>query len=426
MKNNARHQEALSALRLQYAESLAAEVAPLNFARDCLIANVHDEAAHKELARQAHRLAGSAGSFGFHEVSRIAGDIERRLEQGEIRQNGLAVLIDGIDRLKAALGDAQSTGLAKPPEIWGQTPQDASPAREPAALQPPAGLAPSPPLPGPNPFPAMGPAIGDTAKRNTSDDAAKTEAAPARKRRLLVIEDDPTMAHLLESLMGAEVETEVLAEGGAAPATARRFKPDLILLDYDLPDGSGLDIISRLQSEEALRSIPIMMMTSNNDPDTVIAAFNAGARDYFTKPFEPVSFVNHIRNVLARTDYTIMIVDDDPAICQLMDYRFEALGVRCTAAANGLEALDMIRESPPDLIILDRMMPGLDGAGVLFELKSDPVLQEIPVIILTVRNNAGDGYKWLQRGAIDFIPKPFDPEELILRASRALKIEHVA
>ena len=417
MTNNARHEHALSALRAQYAESLAAETAPLEFARACLIANVDDAAAHRELARQAHRLAGSAGSFGFHEISRIAGDIERRLDAGAVTHHGLAMLIDEIDRLKIALGQARGAGAADP-YLASEQPSGAE--VPPAPVEPaPVSSVPAPPS---NPFPITG---QGTAATDRSHDT-EPDTGAGRKRRLLVIEDDPTVAHLLESLMGAEVDTEVLAEGGEASDTARRFKPDLILLDYDLPDGSGLDIIRKLHEDAALRSIPIMMMTSNNDPDTVIAAFNAGVRDYFTKPFEPISFVNHIRNVLARTDYTIMIVDDDPAICQLMDYRFEALGVRCTAAGDGLEALDMIRENPPDLIILDRVMPGLDGAGVLFELKSDPALQQIPVIVLTVRNNAGDGYKWLQRGAIDFIPKPFDPEELILRASRALKIENVA
>ena len=116
----------------------------------------------------------------------------------------------------------------------------------------------------------------------------------------------------------------------------------------------------------------------------------------------------------------ILAVDDQAHIARLMEVNLTRAGFAVTLAYDGVEALEKVREAPPDLVILDVMLPKLDGFEVLRRLKADPVTEPIPVIILTAKTEADDALQGYSGGAHWYLTKPFDPEQLILFVNNVL------
>lgn len=116
----------------------------------------------------------------------------------------------------------------------------------------------------------------------------------------------------------------------------------------------------------------------------------------------------------------VLICDDDPLLLQLMQYRLEARGYQVVRAADGLEAFAAVIAERPNLIVLDAMMPKAGGFEVLARIKADPSLADTPVIMLTALKGEKDIVAALQKGADDYLVKPFIPEELLARLSRLL------
>lgn len=116
----------------------------------------------------------------------------------------------------------------------------------------------------------------------------------------------------------------------------------------------------------------------------------------------------------------ILVCDDDELLVDLLEYRLTARGFEVIVARDGLQAVSMADEQKPDAIILDMMMPGLDGNRVLNHLRSNDATAKIPVVMLTARKNEQDIVGALELGANDYLVKPFIPEELITRLSRLL------
>ncbi len=117
----------------------------------------------------------------------------------------------------------------------------------------------------------------------------------------------------------------------------------------------------------------------------------------------------------------VLVVDDDPDIVQFVRMNLELEGFEAETAENGRIALDMAKARPPDLVLLDVMMPEMDGLTVLRRLRSSPATANIPVIILTAKALAEDRVKGLDLGADDYITKPFDLDELIARVKTVLR-----
>ena len=116
----------------------------------------------------------------------------------------------------------------------------------------------------------------------------------------------------------------------------------------------------------------------------------------------------------------ILIVEDEANIVKLISIRLERLGHSISSADNGVTALNIAREMTPDLILLDVMIPALNGFQVLQQLKADPATAPIPVLMLTARGHERDIVAGLEGGADDYIIKPFSFPELISRVSSAL------
>jgi diguanylate cyclase (GGDEF)-like protein len=117
----------------------------------------------------------------------------------------------------------------------------------------------------------------------------------------------------------------------------------------------------------------------------------------------------------------VLVVDDDPDILQFVQVNLEVEGYNAEAAGDGRQALDAARATPPDLVLLDVMMPEMDGLTVLRRLRSAPATANVPVILLTAKALAEDRVAGLDLGADDYITKPFDVEELMARVRSVLR-----
>ncbi len=116
----------------------------------------------------------------------------------------------------------------------------------------------------------------------------------------------------------------------------------------------------------------------------------------------------------------ILAVDDEPELTDLMHYHLVRAGHQVTTAANGWEAIHSVRANRPDIILLDLMLPDLDGFGVCEILRRDPATATIPIIIVSAWASTDSRNLGLELGALDYITKPFSPPELVARVNRLL------
>jgi putative two-component system response regulator len=122
---------------------------------------------------------------------------------------------------------------------------------------------------------------------------------------------------------------------------------------------------------------------------------------------------------------TVLMVDDNPANLQVLQSILEGQGCRLLTARNGASALSVAATEKPDLILLDIMMPEMDGFGICRNLKADPTTFEIPVIFLVAPERTEDKVRGLEMGAVDYITKPFQPEEVIARVTTHLTLRYL-
>jgi phosphate regulon transcriptional regulator PhoB len=118
---------------------------------------------------------------------------------------------------------------------------------------------------------------------------------------------------------------------------------------------------------------------------------------------------------------TVLVVDDERDIVELVRYHLEKEGFRCLVAADGAAALRLAREARPDVLVLDRMLPGLDGLEVTRQLRRDAATARLPIIMLTARADEVDRVVGLEVGADDYVVKPFSPRELVARVRALLR-----
>ena len=116
----------------------------------------------------------------------------------------------------------------------------------------------------------------------------------------------------------------------------------------------------------------------------------------------------------------ILAVDDEPDLIELMRFHLVRAGHDVATAANGWEALDAVRLNRPDIILLDLMLPDLDGFGVCEMLRRDPATATIPIIIISAWASADSRHLGLELGALDYITKPFSPKELVSRVNQLM------
>src|SRR6266508_1995610 len=117
----------------------------------------------------------------------------------------------------------------------------------------------------------------------------------------------------------------------------------------------------------------------------------------------------------------VLVVEDDPDIADLIGHYLQKAGHTVETVASGTTALMRVKESPPEIILLDLMLPGMDGLLVCQSLRNDPATAAIPIIMLTARGEEAERVTGLELGADDYVTKPFSPRELTARVAALLR-----
>ncbi len=215
---------------------------------------------------------------------------------------------------------------------------------------------------------------------------------------VLVVEDDPAAANLLSVyLVRGGYRAEVATNGPEALEKARRLSPLAITLDILLPGMDGWEVLRGLKSDPATRDIPVVVVSVVSNRDL---GYALGAVDYFVKPVDRQALLDR----LARYTFTskvqvrevrILVVDDDPGARELLSSILAPAGFHVEMAADGAEGVRLARENPPDLILLDLMMPGISGFDAIEILKADPRTRDIPILVVTAKDLTEDDKKVL-------------------------------
>ena len=117
----------------------------------------------------------------------------------------------------------------------------------------------------------------------------------------------------------------------------------------------------------------------------------------------------------------IVVIEDEPDIIEIISYNLKREGYNVISVDRGDEGLNVIRNQSPNLVILDLMLPGMDGLSICQQLKSDPIVRDIPVIIISAKGEESDVVIGLELGADDYLAKPFSPRELVARVKAVLR-----
>jgi DNA-binding response OmpR family regulator len=184
---------------------------------------------------------------------------------------------------------------------------------------------------------------------------------------------------------------------------------------------NGLELLAGLRPQEGHVASPVVMMLGAHEANQITHLVAAGMRDYVMKPFDTGVVADRIHSLLQRQRPVVLIADDDPLICEIFKTKLRQRGVDVSVANSGMQALDMAKRLRPHAIILDRSMPRLDGMQVLSSIRSDALLSNTPVLILSARRKDSDIADGLARGADDYICKPFLPDNVVERCLTLLR-----
>jgi CheY-like chemotaxis protein len=203
---------------------------------------------------------------------------------------------------------------------------------------------------------------------------------------VLMIEDDPAAAELLGRQLEANgFRTQVARTGTAALAMARELRPAAITLDILLPELDGWEVMTRLKRDPLTSDIPIVVVSVVDNPELGMAL---GAIDYFVKPIDGKELVARLSRFHFKhsNGTTVLVVDDDAANRLWLTNVLEPAGFAVINAAGGREGIQIAKSKCPDLVLLDLMMPDVNGFAVVEALRADPATRHVPIMILTARH----------------------------------------
>ena len=248
--------------------------------------------------------------------------------------------------------------------------------------------------------------------------------------RILIIEDNATNMELMVYLLRAFGYTPLAAyDGEEGVRMARSELPDLIICDVHLPKLDGYGVVAELKKDPQLRKIPALAVTALAMVGDRERLLEAGFNGYIGKPIEPDLFVAELESFLpgapstpVKNDIaTILIVDDHVLNREFLTALLGYGGHRLLEAANGADALDVMRTERPDLIISDILMPNMDGYEFVTRVHEDPALADVPIIFYTATYREKEATLLAQACGVRWVlPKPSDPDVITRTVNEAL------
>lgn len=251
--------------------------------------------------------------------------------------------------------------------------------------------------------------------------ATQGDAILFKRKRILLAYNDRWITDLVKSLLEPEFEVVAVQRRIEIYETLRQQAIDFAIFEDGFEDSKAIDVLGDIRALKQGQSVPVYIAFDPSDPDQIASAISQGVVGFTTDKHEILDITQFAKSYLEDKRETLLVVDDDPVVRDLLKHIFASEGYHVDFAKDGIEALSYLSEETPDLILLDRFMPRLEGGTVLYEIQNKINLKSIPVLILTAMVNRGEAQSWFERGAADFIPKPFDPEEVLMRVKQHLE-----
>jgi DNA-binding response OmpR family regulator len=359
----------VSKLWEKFRGTFTAQIEVLEQASTALLDNRLTLQFQQNAKREAHRLAGSLGIFGFAEGSTLARRLEHLLETEKMIGQEQAL------ELSELVGQLQHE-LRKPPSV----------------------------------------SKFETAPVSNSDSLSS---------RMLVIDDDVALTQWLKSESAAwNIQVDVVLDLKAAREAIASTPPNIILLDLTFPDPieNGLTLLAELASHT--HQIPVVAFTGRDSLSVRLEVARLGCSAFLHKPASIEQIFKTVTQVLDRTrtvEAKIMVVDDDPIVLATLHHLLSSWGINVTTLKNSQIFWDVFSSTAPDLLILDLEMPGFSGIDLCQVVRNDPQWSDLPILFLTAHTETDAVNRAFAAGADDYISKPFVEQELVTRIVKRLK-----
>jgi len=270
---------------------------------------------------------------------------------------------------------------------------------------------------------------------------------PVAQNAVLIVDDDLDYRKLLQGrLEHADFTTTEACDGSEAVEILKVESYDVILLDLNMPNMGGYEVLQWIQGNANTQDINVIVLTANSIRDHVVTSLTLGAKDFITKSAGKLELVTRVRrlcqiktlegnanNKIADKELlqsTVLLVDDDELSIGLTARRTENAGYRVLRASRGQDALSIVQHEDIKLALLDIDMPDISGLEVLKHIRAIKPKEELAIIMVTAIEDPDTVIDCINAGADDYIMKPFHPAELttrintILRYSLLLSKEH--
>jgi CheY-like chemotaxis protein len=265
------------------------------------------------------------------------------------------------------------------------------------------------------------------------------EYALPRRRRLLVVEDDPAEQFTIRELLGHDdIDMEIADSGTAALRAVSEKSFDCMVLDLRLPDMSGFEVLERLSEHKGSNDLPVVVFTGRELSLEEDIRLHELARSVVVKDVESPErlldetalFLHRVisdlppekQKMLDRLHHSddalvgkkVLVVDDDVRNIFALSSVLERRGMTVLSASTGREAISLL-QSTPDLaiVLMDIMMPEMDGYETMQAIRRNPAFRRLPIIALTAKAMKGDREKCLEAGASEYLAKPVNTEQLL-------------
>src|SRR3989338_3628515 len=249
--------------------------------------------------------------------------------------------------------------------------------------------------------------------------------------KILIVEDDIFLGDvLMQKLKASGYDASLARDGVSGLKQLREWHPDLLLLDIILPQMNGYEVLEAKQKDASISSIPVIVISNSGQPVEINRVLALGVKDYLVKAqFDPEEVIVKVRSQLRKGDMAndiqtdadgnalskgqdvslegkkIMWVEDDKFLNDIISRKLTSTKCVFFHSTNGEESLQMISEKMPDIILLDIILPGMDGFEILKKIKSDKKIKRIPVIMLSNLGQQSNNKKAKSLGAARFLVK---------------------
>jgi PAS domain S-box-containing protein len=214
--------------------------------------------------------------------------------------------------------------------------------------------------------------------------------APQRKPLVLIVDDEPAARELMASYLESDYRIAMADSGSDAIAKAKLLKPDAITLDVLMAGGNGFQALVALKAAPETEGIPIIVVSI---VDNKQVGFALGATDYLIKPINKTALLESLRKHApnpSHDDSVILVVDDDFRTLELLEEALKSAKYKVRSMQSGARALEVLESKPVGGLVLDLMMPGMDGFEVIRHIRKKPALRELPIFVMTAKNLTAD------------------------------------